>query len=205
MPGPETQRACNNCMEGCAASLAECSAAAMAPLAGCIFPPACPAAAAAAGAALGACNLAVFACNARCQILRCCPKLCAFPNPFEPGDGCCDENETCVDRYDANSRHGCCPADQSACGGRCCARGERCCGDSCCPANYFCLEGNICSEFPARSLWPEDATPPRPPIGPAIRHCLRFGFKPCGRTCCPPELECCSVGSNQYCMTSCLH
>jgi hypothetical protein len=204
MPGQETQRACNNCLDGCAGSLAECSAISTAPLAACVFPPACPAAAAAAGAALAACNLASLACIARCNILRCCPHACQTPNPFDPGAGCCDKGETCVDRYDPNSRQGCCPTDQAVCGGKCCARGFSCCGDTCCPPNYYCLTGGVCSEFPGPSLWPDDWKPVKPPRRP-INYC-KIGYEPCGSTCCPPGLECCSVGGGKVaCMTNCLH
>lgn len=204
MPGPETQRTCNNCLQGCAESLAECSVIAMAPLAACVFPPACIGAAAAAGALLGACNVASLACIARCQILRCCPKVCGTPNPFEPGQGCCDSNETCVDRYDPNSRGGCCPSDQAACAGKCCPRAHTCCGDTCCPPNYYCLSGGVCSQFPGPSLWPDDWQPPKRPKRP-FDYCLA-GHEPCGGTCCEPGLECCSVGGGKVaCMTNCLH
>ncbi len=206
-PGPETQAACDNCLDGCAQTLAQCSLIAGAPLLACIFPPLCPGAAAVAGAALAACDLNSLACIGRCQALHCCPKACGTPNPLDPGEGCCDKNEQCVDRFDSNSRQGCCPSGQSVCDGKCCAEGERCCGDTCCPPNYFCRDGGFCSEFP--SDFPH-TPPPRPPA-----HSCTPGATPCGfpdssgviRTCCPPGLQCCSYSAQfgPECKTSCLH
>jgi hypothetical protein len=80
---------------------------------------------------------------------KCCPKLCQLEPFDQPGGGCCDSDEHCVDIDDPNSRHGCCPSDQSVCAGKCCAQGESCCGDTCCPPNYFCRDGGFCSEFPS--------------------------------------------------------
>jgi hypothetical protein len=199
IPGPETQATCSNCLDGCAATLAQCSLIAAAPLLACFFPPACPGAAATSGALLAACDVASLACIGRCQALRCCPKACGVPNPLNPGEGCCDENENCVDRYDLNSRQGCCPSDQKVCAGKCCARGEFCCGDTCCPAGFFCRDGLFCeSQF----IGDFPNTPPPPP---PVNNCI-FGGAPCGNKCCPPGLECCGVFNGQPdCKTSCLH
>jgi len=179
MPGPETQRACNNCIEGCAETLAQCAAIAALPLVACVFPPACIGAAAVAGAALAACNVNSLACIARSNLLRCGPKGCGTPNPFDPGEGCCDENEACVDPYDRNSRRGCCPSDQVVCAGKCCPTAHTCCGGTCCPPNHFCRDG-FCSEFPGPSLWPEDWTPPKRPKQP-FNYC-KIGYEQCGST-----------------------
>jgi hypothetical protein len=176
-PGPGTQASCSNCLEGCATALAECSAAATALLAGCLFPPACAAAAAAAGAALGACDTANLICTGRCEILRCCPKVCGFPNPLNPGEGCCDADEHCVDQSDPNARDGCCPSSQNVCGGKCCAPGETvCCGDACCPAGSTCCGSTCC---PAGSSCVNGVCCPPP-------------YHVCGNTCCPPFNRCCN-------------
>jgi hypothetical protein len=149
MPGPGTQAKCSTCLSHCAKNLAICSGIAAAPLAACVFPPACLAAAAVAGAALAGCDFTSLGCIADCTWNDCCPKACGTPNPFDPGAGCCDDNEQCVDRYDPNSRQGCCPSDQTVCASKCCALGESCCGDTCCPPHYYCLDGGFCSEFPS--------------------------------------------------------
>jgi len=190
MPGSQTQAQCSTCLGSCAKNLAECSVIAGALLAPCVFPPACAFAAAAAGAALVVCDVTSLACIADCTWNDCCPKKCGTPNPFDPGAGCCDENEQCGDRYDANSRQGCCPSDQNVCGDKCCAKGESCCGDTCCPPNYFCRDGGFCSQFPS-PLLPEHPTTPPPPPRPRSTVKCRVGYKNCGNTCCPPELECC--------------
>jgi hypothetical protein len=213
MPGSGTQRTCYGCTSGCAKASAWCDAGAVAALSGCVFPPACPFAAAAAGAALALCNVGLLACMAECAFSDdCCPKACSTPNPLDPGAGCCDKNEGCVDRYDPNARQGCCPSDQLVCAGKCCAKGDSCCGGSCCPPNYYCLDG-FCSEHPGKSLWPDNPTPPKPPRGrdPRIliensRYC-GVGTTPCGSECCPPHLQCCfNYDSNRWgCRTTCLH
>jgi hypothetical protein len=149
------------------------------------------------------CTAESWICLARCDAEGhpCCPIKC--------GGTCCSFGETCTG-------HACCPAGRAVCGGTCCDAGDYCvgneccpadhfrCGDTCCPPNYHCLDGNFCSEYPARSLWPEDWKPPKPPKR-GINYC-REGYAPCGSTCCPPGLECCSVGGGQVaCMTNCLH
>src|SRR5262249_35235922 len=134
----------------------------------------------------------------------CCPKFCGFDidNPIKGnGAGCCDHDETCVGHSAPNTRDGCCPVGRY-CGGNCCAAGENCFGDTFCPANYFCLDG-FCSEFPGRSLWPEHPKPAKPPEG-TIGWC-KIGWEPCGATCCPPGLQCCSEGGGRVaCKANCL-
>lgn len=195
-PGQETQRSCSSCLEGCAKANAICNVIALSTI---WFPPA-------AAAAFAGCATSAAACVGWCVapiVGSCCPKVCGVPNPFDPGVGCCDKNEACVDRYDPNSRHGCCPSDQSVCAGKCCPKGYSCCGDTCCPPNYFCRDG-FCSEFPGPSLWPDDWKPPKLPERP-LYYC-KLGYEPCGGACCAPGLECCSVGGGRVaCMTSCLH
>jgi hypothetical protein len=196
-PGPGTQAACNNCLEGCAMALAECSSAAMSFLAGCVFPPACPVAAAIAGGALAACSTESLLCTARCEVLRCCPKVCGFPNPFEPGEGCCDSGENCVDESDPNARHGCCPSNQSVCGGKCCPTGLPCCGNECgCTGGTLCMDG-VCTFPPFGSGGP----PPPPPLTKHDFLCLITGRDPCFGDCCPPGTECCGPGS---CLWTCV-
>jgi hypothetical protein len=202
LPGPETQARCNSCMEKCADRAAYCNAAAMAPLAGCVFPPACPVAAATAGGLLAGCQTALLGCAATCSLPRpelfglkllgespCCPKVCGFTHPFAMGEGCCDEGEHCVDRFDPNARQGCCPSDQSVCGGKCCAKGDRCCGNECCPAGWFCSDG-VCTQsvpFPSEP-------PPEPPEPPMHLEICPLGWTPCKGGCCAPGLECCPNG-----------
>ena len=195
-PGPETQAKCNRCSEIALRNFGVCLGIGAAGSIACgPFYPACF------GAALGACNLSLLSQQALCAYDDCCPKICGTPNPFEPGQGCCDANEQCVDRYDPNSRQGCCPSDQIVCAGKCCAKGESCCGETCCPAGYFCRNGWVCErefvgDFP-------HTPPPTPPKRP-INYC-RIGWEPCGSTCCAPGLECCSVGGGRVaCMTNCL-
>jgi hypothetical protein len=161
-PSEATQAICNSCMETCAETLGLCSAAAAAPLAGCVVPPACPALIAAAASAQAACNIASVGCIATCTFGKCCPTACEVPNPFEPGNGCCDEGEGCVDVDDPNSRRGCCPPDQLVCGGRCCAKEERCCNGECCQG--ACAPDGSCCAAPS-------------------------GI--CGGSCCPPFSSCC--------------
>jgi len=189
-PGTATQAKCSECLAICAKVNVYCNVVAAFSI---FFPPA-------AVAAFTACAAEAVLCAGGCAapvIGSCCPKVCGFPNPLDPGEGCCDQNETCVDRYDPNSRQGCCPSDQSVCAGKCCSKGESCCGDTCCPPNYFCREGGFCSEFP--SDFPN--TPPPPP---PINNCI-FGGAPCGSECCPPGLKCCGVFNGQPdCKTSCL-
>jgi hypothetical protein len=159
-PGPDTQARCSNCLGDCASALADCSAAASAPLLGCLFPPACAAAIAAAAYAQEGCNATSLACQAYCEAFVCCPKPCGIPNPFNPGEGCCDAGEHCVDQNDPNSRNGCCPSDRSVCGNSCCAPGEFCCGNSCCPPGQPCTDG-------ACGVYPPIIPPGTPPPGPA--------------------------------------
>jgi hypothetical protein len=157
-PGPRTQGKCNQCIKDCAKANAACNFLALATI---WYPPA-------AAAAFGACFQGALVCSGWCVapvIGECCPKVCGFPNPLEPGEGCCDEDEHCVDRYDPNSRQGCCPSDQRVCGGKCCVKGDSCCGDTCCPSNFFCLDG-FCSQFPGPLFGSGDLDPPKLPIDP---------------------------------------
>ncbi len=176
-PGPAAQAACNKCLESALEDYFKCIAFEGFPI------------------SLIHCTLKAWWDGGSCIVDDCCPKRCGPPDISDlAGSGCCDADEHCVDIDDPNSRHGCCPSDQSVCGGKCCAQGERCCGDICCPSNYFCLEGGICSES---SGFPH--TPPPPP--PA--HSCTPGAEPCGepdssgviRMCCPPGLKCCGYSA----------
>jgi hypothetical protein len=194
-PGPSTRKRCDMCLQSCANAKNSCEdfvaglvswwnpVAALLLYAGCYSDAA--------------------DCRDQCAnppLGACCPKACGPLNPFEPGAGCCDGNEQCVDRYDPNSRQGCCPSGQSVCGGKCCAQGESCCGDTCCPSTYYCLDGNFCSQYPSNVPF---GNPPPPP--PPDNNCI-FGGAPCGNKCCPPGWECCGVFNGQPdCKTSCLH
>lgn len=111
----------------------------------------------------------------------CCPQLCGPGDP-STGAGCCDEDESCVDQNDPNSRNGCCPSNQTVCDG------------VCCPAGFSCI-GHVCTTgFPN--------TPPPPP---PYNGCTLFGGVPCGTKCCYGGLQCCGVFNGQPdCKTSCL-
>jgi hypothetical protein len=89
-------------------------------------------------------------------------------DPFNPGSGCCDVGEHCVDQNDPNSRNGCCPSDRSVCGNSCCAPGEYCCGDSCCPPGQPCTDG-LCGVYPP--IIPPGTPPPGPPPPPPPGGC----------------------------------
>lgn len=226
-PGDETQGKCSDCLEGCATTNASCNVIALAT----VWNPI------AAAAAYAACATEAALCVGWCENPiwgKCCPKLCGVPNPFDPGSGCCDHGEACVDQNDPNSRNGCCPSDQRVCAGKCCPpnyhccgdtccpEGESCCGDmccppkyyccgdTCCPPNYYCRDdgsgGKFCSDVPYN--FPN--TPPPPPLP----HTCPPGAEPCGLpdrsgviwTCCPPGLKCCDVDSNgqPVCRTTCI-
>jgi hypothetical protein len=210
-PGSETQSRCQSCLDGCTSADEVCVADAWELMLGCIFPPDCAAAAAATGEALTACNIASLICKGACEMLECCPKICGLPDPFDPGSGCCDHGEHCVDENDPNARDGCCPSSQSTCGGHCCAPGDTCCGDSCCAAGNTCQEGVCCPPYyhvcggqccapfnkccngqccssPYQQCHPTLGTcwaPPRP-----LSIC-RSGWTRCGGQCCPPGKQCC--------------
>lgn len=197
-PGPETRSDCQTCQETCALGVFGClgegallcgSFCGFATIfygfcfAGCM------------GIKTAICIGLEALCHAGCGLFVCCPKSCGVPNPLT-GEGCCDENEQCVDRYDPNSRDGCCPSDQIVCGGKCCAKGYSCCGETCCPAGYFCRDGWFCEREFMGSF---PTTPPPPPVNNCI-----LGGAPCGSKCCPPGLACCGVFYGQpECRTSC--
>lgn len=176
-PGPATQAACQRCVGNCLKEFGiESALIAAGVTAGCLTIVGCPAAVAAgAEAQLGA-DARLASCIGICEFPGlpgvplwppggdCCPKLCGALGPFDPGSGCCDLGEACVDQNDPNSRNGCCPSDQSVCDGSCCARGERCCGDTCCPPDWFCLDGGVCTQYPP--LGPPGPPPPPPPPPP---------------------------------------
>ncbi len=189
-PGAATQAKCNRCSEIALRNYGVCLFVGGI---GCIasgpFYPIC------AGGVLAGCNLGLLGAQALCTYDDCCPKICGTPNPFDPGEGCCDQNETCVDRYDLNSRQGCCPSDQSVCAGKCCAKGDSCCGDTCCPPNYFCRDGGFCSQYPTDLLPPKGQPTPTPPQQES--GCYLFeGGSPCGSRCCYGGLQCCGVDIN---------
>jgi hypothetical protein len=224
IPGPGTQHDCSNCLGDVAKGLIVCdgvaavTAAAVCGLSGWItFGISCAGAGAALAFALQSCDVAALVATGICAATTCCPKLCGVPNPLDPGSGCCDSDEACVDQNDPNSRQGCCPSDQRVCGGNCCAKGESCCGNTCCPpsghccgdvccdASIPCCGGSCCSLLP-----PPGTPPPKPPSTSCVP-----GAAPCGfpdssgviRTCCPPGLQCCNFTAEfgPDCQTSCIH
>jgi hypothetical protein len=190
-PTPPTQATCYTCQSNCARNFAICEALALAPLAGCIFPPACPAAAAIAGAAVAGCNTTLLACNASCLIDDCCPRRCGPGDPLDGGDGCCDADEQCVSESDPNARGGCCPSNQIVCGSDCCAPGDRCCGNTCCPPNYHCID-NSCVQYP--SFGPHTPAPVTviPPVS-STGTCPPGHFR-CRDKCCQNGMSCCGYG-----------
>jgi hypothetical protein len=223
-PGSGTQHDCSICLGDVAKSLIICdavpavTAAVVCAASGWFtFGISCAAAGAALATALVACDAAALVATGVCAATTCCPKLCGTPNPFDPGSGCCDADEACVDQNDPNSRNGCCPSNQSVCAGKCCPVGSSCCGDTCCPLPNHCCGSTCCGPGvpccgdSCCSLLPPPGThtPTPPPTS------CSAGSSPCGfpdssgviRTCCPPGLQCCSY-SAQFgpdCKTSCLH
>jgi hypothetical protein len=211
-PGSGTQRDCSNCLEAVAKGLIICdgtaavTAAVVCATTGIIsFGISCAVAAGALAAALATCDGAALVATGVCAATTCCPKLCGTPNPLDPGRGCCDADEACVDQNDPNSRNGCCPRDQRVCAGKCCAAGESCCGDMCCPQPNHCCGGSCCAPYEpccgdrcCSFLPPPDTPPPPPP-----KHGCPSGNAPCGfpdssgviRTCCGPGLECCNYSA----------
>src|SRR5271157_6177129 len=86
-PGPETRTRCQSCLDGCTTSAEICVSDAWLIMLGCIFPPDCAVAAAATGEALASCAISNLACRGGCELFHCCPKICGFPNPLDPGSG----------------------------------------------------------------------------------------------------------------------
>jgi hypothetical protein len=220
-PGPQGQRDCQTCLKGVAIGFASCTGLAGVSCGlGCIGTligyPICFAACF--GPAYALCVGSAALAGGTCLLTACCPKRCGPPDAGDlAGSGCCDEDETCVDEDDPNSRHGCCPSDRAVCHGKCCAKDESCCGDTCCPRGYYCLDG-VCSEYPV-------AGPPFAPVKPPAKGAFPFerpepqellgedawrgiprqgacppGWKPCYDVCCGPGLTCC----NGVCRTICI-
>ena len=188
-PGPGTQAACGDCFDHCARNLAVCEAGAAAILAGCFFPPACPALVIAAAAAEAACTGEFLICGGICEGTDCCPKLCGVPNPSDPGSGCCDKGEACVDQDDPNSRNGCCPSAQHVCNNKCCPPGVSCCGSECgCPANFACVQGQCCPPSTTTICNGACCQGPCDING----NCCDTPNHLCGGACCPPLNDCCN-------------
>ncbi len=197
-PGPESVAKCQSCLDQCNVAAAACYGGASIALAPFLIP---------------GCVAAHASCGGYCLIpgapSDCCPKFCQAEPFNQPSGGCCDQDEHCVAEDDPNSRHGCCPSDQSVCGGKCCAKAEVCCGETCCPPNYYCLDGGFCSQFPSGIPFGNPLRPSAPgtPRDPRIfsgnsRYC-GIGQTPCGNKCCPRGLECCDTDAGPVCMTSC--
>lgn len=208
-PGSGTQHDCSTCLESavkgnyiCVGPPTATAAAVCLTSSWFTFGISCAAAVAGAAIALELCSSGFLIATGVCMATTCCPKLCGVPNPLDPGSGCCDEGEACVDQNDPNSRQGCCPRDQNVCAGKCCAKGESCCGDTCCPPDYFCRDG-FCSEFPG-SIIPDN--PKAPTDMGTFREKIKCppGSERCGTMCCPPGLQCCDLGAGRVgCMDNC--
>lgn len=202
-PGPESQAKCQACIEQCLLVWGICTAGAV------FWPP-----------AIAACALELMGCQGYCLIpgfpSDCCPKLCRLEPFNQPGGGCCDADEQCVDPGDPNSRSGCCPRDQRVCGGRCCGKGATCCGNECCPAGDTCCGGQTCcpagwfcdNGFCSQSVsfpgGPPPELPKLPPWWPISVELCPVGWTPCRGRCCRPGLECCVKESGATCQEMCV-
>jgi hypothetical protein len=183
-PGPAAQAACNKCADSALGDYFKCIAFEGFPL------------------SLVHCTLRAWWDAGACIVDDCCPKRCGPPDIWDlAGSGCCDAGDTCVAKDDPNSRYGCCPSNQSVCGGRCCAIGEYCCGDTCC-GDPKCYHG-MCGADPP---FTDPDNPPPPPPPPPVNNCI-FGGAPCGPKCCPPGLQCCNYSAQfgPECRTSCVN
>lgn len=178
-PLPATQIQCSQCNDACDFDWIACNTELVTPLSFLCNPwVPVPGACAALGLAQLYCDALHVGCRAYC-FPRCCPKVCGFPDPTRPGVGCCEADEHCVDPNDPNSRDGCCPSNQSVCGGKCCGEGELCCADSCCPPGWYCCGDSCCPPgtpcfggvcgYP--SFAPPGAPPPPPPPLPPPGGC----------------------------------
>jgi hypothetical protein len=185
--GGPASAACATCTNDAAETLAECLASA-ATLVGlsCFFPPACPIAAAAGGAAVGLCETQFGYRMAKCELTPCCPKRCGPSNLFDPGSGCCDDGEQCVDQSDPNAREGCCPVGRSVCSGNCCRDGETCVQGVCCPPGARSVCNGVCCSGDCDRVG-NCCNPPS--------QLCRDGTccAPFGQTCHPTLGTCCSV------------
>jgi hypothetical protein len=193
-PKSESMGKCQARLEGCLQAYGICVAGAL------LFPP-----------AIAACNVAQLTCTgiALAPGTDCCPKVCEL-DPFnQPGGGCCDYDEHCVDIEDPNSRHGCCPAGQNVCGGKCCRPGEKCCGGSCCPSaaeccgdECGCSEGRVCQN--GTCVYPPFG--PYTPVDPGVTQIPKPesgcppGWKECRNFCCAPDMKCCGYGCDAACV-----
>ena len=230
-PGPSTQHDCYTCTSGAAGDAAWCHAiaigtgiAACAGLGWLTFGLSCAAAAEAVPAALAAWDLTLAIEWGECLGNHCCPKSCGSQNPFDPGSGCCDEGEQCVDEKDPNARQGCCPVGQSVCGGICCPPNHKCCGDSCCPNDWKCEQGTccppdtktVCNGFCCKADCDQPGTCCEPPgdicgglCSPPLNRCCNGQCCPLDQDCHPTLGTCCPIvcGPNccpdgQYCLDS---
>lgn len=179
-PGPSTQYRCNKCLQTCAFNKRDCVDFVVRFVSWWTPPPV-------ALLLYAGCESDSTDCRDQCTRVgpfgSCCPKVCGPGNPSNPGEGCCDNDEGCVDQNDPDSRNGCCPSNQTVCGSKCC------------PAGFSCIGGLCTTGFPN--------TPPPPP--PPDNGCMLFGGVQCGKKCCYGGLQCCGVFNGQPdCKTSCL-
>ena len=117
LPGKGTQQTCYDCTSGCVESELWCEAGVVAVMTACCVLSlgfACAGCVAAAAVASAACDANLARCMGNCAVTRkCCPKACGVIDPFDPGSGCCDSGESCVDQSDPNSREGLLPGRSS--------------------------------------------------------------------------------------------
>jgi len=184
---------CNECMDTCRDDLLICQVVDAAAVgATCIFcPPCCVIEVIEAGAAAsGGCDVTYGGCLVA-SCLRggkaCCPVFCHFD--LNPGEGCCDSGEVCVDEHEPNSRSGCCSSDK-ACGSHCCGSNERCQpGDVCCPQGALICNGVCCTNGTCDSRG----------------DCCPSPSRVCAGTCCAPFDVCCNnacCGGDNLCINN---
>jgi len=173
--GTPAQGSCTSCTNTCQAVSYSCGVAAAVVA---VFCPWC-------GVGAGAACAAIYlGCTLDCVYNPsfCCPVKCASGplNILNPGDGCCNFGENCVDENDPNAvRQGCCPASQNECASKCCAVGERCDQNSgkCCNPVSTCSAGTCCE-------------------GTCIEGtCCPSTSLACSHACCDSFAQCTNIGT----------
>ena len=138
-PTAGPMEACNECVDGCAKSLAYCSAGAAVAVAGCFFPPACFAAIAAAAAIQATCDVTAATCTSVCAATTCCPKHCSgIPTRSTWAAAAVTRVKAACPRTIRTRGTAAAPSTRPWTGA-CCAKGEICCGGQCVdPATGTC-------------------------------------------------------------------
>jgi hypothetical protein len=145
-PGPATQYHCRLCLQDCANTLDTCLD--FAGVGSIFFPP---------GILQALCYSDARDCKDQCStppLGACCPKACGPVDPSNPGEGCCEAEDTCCDGT-------CCPPNLFCYGGGVCDEppvpgfpnnpapppppnncifGGEPCGPKCCPPGLQCCD-----------------------------------------------------------------